>query len=502
MGILTRISRSIETGIKGFSWGFSEHYEGASLSGNNQIPINGRAQDYEFDLDPWTRENLITVARVLYDNVGFIHGAINENARHTVGEGIIPISDADDAGIALDHDDYWTTWCDIPELTQQWDFRKVLEITSKGVDVDGVVGFLLTETATGYPQIQAIPAHRIKSPPGDESFTDGVKLNAVGRPVAYSIRSVGLEGWTYKIIPASSFVLVADVDRFGGVISPSALTPAIINMRDKKDILTYEKLGVKIGSALGIKLKTAQASQTGKALFGSPETVVDSSGAAKTFEKISGGAIVELGQGDELETFSSNRPSAAFTGFLAYLDRDVAAGLDLPVEFIWDPAALGGTSQRFIMVKAQKRFEERQRMLKRSIKAIRNYVIAKGIDRGDIKPVKGWWRVKWQMPSKISVDVGRESKANLEDYFAGLRTLQEDFGERGIDWKVARNDQETAARDLLGRAAAIRKDFPDLTLQDAINLIEKRGNTGSPPSGSNNGSGQNMQDNTKKTGGK
>ena len=40
----------------------------------------------------------------------------------------------------------------------------------------------------------------------------------------------------------------------------------------------------------------------------------------------------------------------------------------------------------------------------------------------------------------------------------------------------------------------------DAALQ--YNLIEKRGNAGSPPSGSNNGSGQNMQENTKKTGGK
>jgi len=124
--------------------------------------------------------------------------------------------------------------------------------------------------------------------------------------------------------------------------------------------------------------------------------------------------------------------------------------------------------------------------------------------RGPNNPWRSAENTRFASSSEASIRLRESffSKANLEDYFAGLRTLQEDFGERGIDWKVARNDQETAARDLLGRAAAIRKDFPDLTLQDAINLIEKRGNTGSPPSGSNNGSGQNMQENTKKTGGK
>lgn len=501
MRVLSNFKRGIEAGIKAFSWGFSNHYEGASISGNNQITIGGRAQDYNFDLDEWTMENLTTISRALYDNVGFIHGAVNENARYTVGEGIIPLSNAEDQIIAAEHNEYFDAWCKIPEVTQQWDFRKVMEITSKAVDVDGVVGFVLTETPSGFPQIQAIAGHRIRSEQGNDEYCNGVKLSSLGRPVAFSIRSTGIEGWTYTRIPASSFVLVADVDRFGGVISPSALTPAIVNLRDKKDILTYEKLGVKIGSALGVKLKTANTNQSGPGLFGIQETVTDSTGAAKVFETISGGAIVQLGHGDDIETFSSTRPSAAFTGFLAYLDRDVAAGLDLPVEFIWDPTALGGTAQRFVMVKAQKRFEERQRMLKRPIETIRNYVIAKGIDRGDIRPAKGWYKVRWQMPSKISVDVGREAQSNREDFFAGLRTMQEDFGERGINWKDARADQETAARDLLERATMIRKDYPELTIQNAIDMIEKRGNSGSPPANAQNMQPQKTTAEPQKSGG-
>ena len=123
-------------------------------------------------------------------------------------------------------------------------------------------------------------------------------------------------------------------------------------------------------------------------------------------------------------------------------------------------------------------------MLARRAFRIRNWVIAKAINRGDLPFDPNWWRVEWQFCSKITVDVGREAQQNREDYFAGLRTGKEDYSERGASFLAARRENERGARDLLQRAEKLVEEFASsgINITQAIDLLEKRGNSGSPPS--------------------
>jgi capsid protein len=268
-------------------------------------------------------------------------------------------------------------------------------------------------------------------------------------------------------------------------------------MRDKKDILGFEKIGVKVSSAIGLKVTKKGSLQDN--FMGTASTTSDGVGGTRHHEAMAGGAVLMFEPGETAETFSSDRPSPTFTGFLEYIDRDVAVGLGVPLEFVWDASKLGGTAQRFVLQLAQTKFEERQRLLARNAERVRNWVIAKGINRGDIRFHQDWWRVEWQFASKITVDVGREAQANREDYIAGLRTAKEDYAERGKSLREARRDSEQSARDLLKRAEKLVSEFSShgLTLTHAIELIEKRGNSGSAPANQ-----QNAQSQPAKTGGK
>jgi len=153
-------------------------------------------------------------------------------------------------------------------------------------------------------------------------------------------------------------------------------------------------------------------------------------------EITSSATIPRLSPGEKIEMIGPNRPHAGFEPFAKFLIRDVAMGLGLPVEFVYDPASVGGAGMRFIVAKAQRRFEQRQRLLiDRFCTRAWRYFIGGAIANGDLPAAEDYAKVTWQTPKSLTVDAGREAQQAREDYKAGLSSLQDYFGELGQDWE-------------------------------------------------------------------
>jgi capsid protein len=180
-----------------------------------------------------------------------------------------------------------------------------------------------------------------------------------------------------------------------------------------------------------------------------------------------------LQPGEEYSSFGSNRPSPTFQGFIELLLREIAVGLGLPFEFVWDLVKAKGSGSRFILAKAQRRFEERQRLLiDQFLTRVWRWVMAKAIKRKDLPAAQFWWLVRWQTPAKITVDAGREAQANRDDLRYGNRTLAMDASEQDLDWKDdIRAQREIETRDLLQRASRLMDEFKELTLDKALFLL-------------------------------
>jgi capsid protein len=272
----------------------------------------------------------------------------------------------------------------------------------------------------------------------------------------------------------------------------TSLAHGIHHILDKKDTLSLIKLGIKVDSAMGVAIiggggnQPTFGRQTQSSNAGSSDT--GAAAAPNTYEEMQGGALFKLEKGMDVKAITSDRPSPNVQTFLSYIDRDVATGLEVPIEFIWDSSSLGGSGNRFILKKAERKFADRQALIARVKRRIRNYVIAKGIKNFGLPYVDDWWKVRFQFPSRITVDVGREADANREDVYAGLRTEQSDYEERGEDFYEARNDIQEAADDLLLRATQLVQKYgkDGLTLEMAIQMMVKRGNSGSQPANQQN----------------
>ncbi|RPJ55297.1 MAG: phage portal protein [Acidobacteria bacterium] len=435
---------------------FSALYDGAKPSRHRSYiwPVDTDSKD---TLDNWTRIELLSAARYLFANIGFVKGAIRGLARYSFGCGWIPQSLAVTQTARDAYETFWADWSNIADTSGQWTYGDLQRMQSVAVDVDGDIGRNYVTTTTGFPKLELVRAHRIKNPNDADKtkWTDGVRISARGSPVAYSV-AVG-DG-NFKTFPVEQFALVRDADSPDEYRGKTGLHHGINSLRDICEILIAEKQGVKINSSLALAIKlVAQAATDQAPVFGATQPVTTDDGQTLTLERILAGQIPRLQEGEDLWSHTSDRPSPTFTGFLDYLLRDVAVGLGLPWEFVWDPSKLGGSTNRLAIGQAAWRFEERQTQFIPHANRDWQFVIGAAITRGDVPADKDWFRVKWQMPRKISVDAGRDSAANLNEMKFGTRTHAEDAGERGAFWEDERAQIERETSDIITRADRIAK---------------------------------------------
>ena len=425
------------------------------------------AADSKKTLTASARRQVLALARYLHANNGVVRGAVDDLTRYSIGSGLTPQSQAGAQSDAFET--YFREWCKIADATGRRSFSQMQQLASRRMDVDGDIGIILRTTPTGFPQLQLVEGHSIGSDSEDKGWQDGVKVSAAGRPVAY--RVLGPDDTTTDI-PARDFILLAETERVDQQRGLSALAHALNHVRDISDILEFEKVGVKMGAAIGIAITTESGSVDEGASYIEGGAEVSAGGAPlETFEA---GMVPRLRIGEKIESFASNRPNPSFTGFIEHLLRDVSVGLGLPFEFVWDSTKIGGATQRFVLAKAQRRFEQRQHYITQQLlDRVWGWVIAKGIQRGDLPKSKDWWRVRWQTPAKITVDVGREATANRDDLRMGMRTLAEDAGERGMDWQELREQNERETRDLFSRAKRIAA-AEDVPFEQVLYFLQSR----------------------------
>ena len=431
---------------------YSSFYEGTANSRHHtNIPLV--VGDSKSTLTPLTRKRMLGYARFFYANVGFAKGGIDDRALYSVGNGINLRSLISDPEIRALYDAAWDAWKYFADFFGIFHFDTMQDLASRAIDVDGDLGGILTENEEGEARVQMIEGHRIDDC-GKSDSCDGVLLAPNGQNRAFRIRVDTPTGFTE--IPADRFIHLFDAERFDERRGKTALHHAIKTLRHRIDILGFEQVAVQWNSAIAAAIETTSG-EVGPGLFGNPQQKTTAGGEPITLEQLRAGAIPRLKPGEKIWTHKSDRPSSTFGGFLDYLDRDVALGLGIPVQFL-HCADMGGTPQRFVMRKAERKFSQRAMLIARFVRRVRFYWAAKEIQRGALPFVDDWWKVRPEFPATASVDIGREGQQNREDLRFGNRTLQMDAGEQGLDWREdIRAQRQDEAKDLIDRIVATIK---------------------------------------------
>lgn len=396
--------------------------------------LHATATDSRQDIDAYDRLRLLALSRRLFINNPIIRATVNEMARYSVGPGIRPQARSGDQAWDRQAEQYFNSWAESADIRGMLDFYELQSLASLAIDRDGDVFFILTQTRDGRPAVQVVEAHRCGTPQGadQKAIIDGVQTDPTGRPLKYYF-SNDRENKIFKAIPADSVIHLFEPDRPDQFRGYPRTAVALIPMLDRDEVLRMEMQGVKAATSLGMVITNNTGSAQG-GFFGTP---THNTGDAITSETIySGGGIARLKPGESVQTFSLTRPNEKLDAFLDQYIRAAAIGMGLPYEFVWNSERLAGTAQRFTLAKAQRRFEERQRLLiQRMCSRIWRYVIAAAIENRELPRNSSWTNVVWQTPRKLTVDAGRESQAMREEYKLGFTNLADVCGSDGNDWQ-------------------------------------------------------------------
>jgi lambda family phage portal protein len=423
-------------GIKAFGAGFGagistfQPYEGAGFSRKRPVIYGAHARDSRLDLNEATRVELLKLARHMYRNVGLIKGAVDSIATYSIGPGLRPQYRGADQDFGRLCEEYWRdVVVPSPEVTGRMTWTDMLLALSRSIDVDGDVFVIMTEKG----KLQIVEGHRVCEGE-DYGTSDGVFLGKLGEPTGYLVQT----GELYRKLGADTVIHLMELERPDQIRGGSSLARALNHVRDLKMLGEFEKDALKLQGSIAAVITTDQGDElAGQGGFFGTVQAQDSGESTIAREEITSSATIpRLSPGEKIEMIGPNRPHAGFEPFAKFLIRDVAMGLGLPVEFVYDPASVGGAGMRFIVAKAQRRFEQRQRLLiDRFCTRAWRYFIGGAIANGNLPAAEDYAKVTWQTPKSLTVDAGREAQQAREDYKAGLSSLQGYFGELGQDWE-------------------------------------------------------------------
>lgn len=339
---------------------------------------------------------------------------------------------------------YWQEWMRDADVQGRFHFIDMMQLSLSGVIYNGRHGLIHHHNEDGTFQLQPIMGYNIGNPRTVYTRPDniqGIRIDQGGRIIGYDLYQLGISGMVrfVETVPACIFSClnpVTSTDEY------SAKTPLHAVLNDAHDMKVVE-------NAWMDKIKWA-AFKT--AVFNTPNgSAPDGDPNANELDGIAGqlanGRIRHQLPGEELhgeegfnvDMLKNENPTNNETDYLLTKLAQVASALSLPLPFVWVMMGLPGTYTRLISEQAKRAFQHGplgQKWLERTaLTQIKNKALVSGIIRGKIPWTKNFTGGFFMYPAHPTVDVGRESKANLDENRQGLRAMATITAEEALYWK-------------------------------------------------------------------
>lgn len=385
------------------------------------------------------------LASRLYTNVGVIKAACDDKADYSTGDAWVPTyvgeSDfADGKQIASFMRKVW-----FPNMNVKggvFDWHKTLELASIAIDRDGDQYWLKIIGKDGFPRIQVIPAHRIGNGPDRETvssgvfkdykISDGVILMSSGKPAAYRILTgERMDGFTD--VDASNIIPILDPDFSEQNRGISKFNHALMDLSACLASTEDERIRQQIISRLHLTIFNESGGPDLDDPMNSIQTTTRTDGTEERLiiQRAPGGIVYMESSGKErMEQMKHDSPGDMWENFQDRMIR-MSLGPVWPYGLVWKGAGQG-TDTRADVVKARRRVTKRIRDLRRpALSAFAwAYSVFQKANRVPLLDHPFSW--EFSKPPRLSVDDGRESKMEVEEWRAGLRNTDEIAEARGM----------------------------------------------------------------------
>jgi hypothetical protein len=410
-----------------------------------------RLDDIEKLITPYDRQTLVSVSRSIIENFGPIKGAIRQIAMFSVGDAWKPKN--------ASTSERWRKkaervvreeFCPIADIRGGGrGFTDILYHSSILLDRDGEVFILLTEHNSGYPALQVVPSHRIRSsylngssvtqevvqegPYAGGMILDGVICNKRGTVIAY--RYMEDDKTSFKDIPATSMIHCFESDYPESKRGYPSITHGLNDIRDSMQSHEWERLNMLIRSSIAL----IESNESGVPDDGMPGNHFAGSSSVSeergtTVRYMEGGAVKHFraGTGSKIDVLKHENPGNMWSDYNDRMIRMTLSGIPWPVAMVWS-ATGQGTAERKEIELARRTVKDRQASLRVLAKRCIGYATQKLKKLGRIGESEDWWRWDFNMPPVITIDDGRISKAMLELWRAGVISDEDILSDLGKD---------------------------------------------------------------------
>ena len=391
------------------------------------------------------RTILLRKARYWDRNSALVNRLADLFTAYTVGRGlrVTPSSESEDWNRAAL--EWWTMWEQFADLSTRFDWGSLQQLMARELLVAGEYFVLLTSSPrTNRRRVQMVQPILIRTPEklkDRENIVDGVELDPTGRPTAYYVHAspevlLGGDADKYERIEARWMVHAFRPTRIDQVRGVTQFAPVLNKLHDLEDLQEIEQQAVRDNARITRVIKTESGEVDDE------EAIISNGGDSDTdpdrgiyYEQAFGAEARVMMRGDEFQEFKSDRPSVATRDYWDQLIGQVCAGVNIPPQLVF-PASINGTVARAVLDDANIRFRCATGMLVQTTQRVWNYVVGHNLEDEALRGApEDWGRIKVHPPRAVNVDVGRNSRAMLDEYAAGMRTLAGIYAETGEDWR-------------------------------------------------------------------
>ena len=475
----TKHSNLFDASGNPIKYSIRNRYEASYHTGSRSV-LPSSVQDAAKDLNTYDRERMAADARHLYQNSPLTRGLIQWLITYIVGTGIRPCPATEDVNFNNTAKRIFNQWSKVADLQSRNSFWVMQQIALMSTFLDGDIGIYLTRDQTNRPRLQLIESHNIRS--NDRKikagyFNDGVQLDINGRPSAYEVR---LKDGNYKTVDSNLFILQYIPERTCQYRGVTSLHAALHSIQDIEEICALEKQAVKLHSSLEGVIKLGQGDVFEEELIKDEThdpTVLDDQewkARQKYYQETISTETKVLANGDSYESLASNRPSPAWQGFVSHILQSISLSLAIPPSVLLHSAATGPGVRRDLMA-ASRAFKRIQWRLAEQYQRIYEFVIySEYVNRFIPSLPNDWKKTKWYYPKNITIDSGRDSRADIENLKMGLDTRERLYGEYGLDWQE--EIKQLAKEEKFIKEIAEKNGLApqDLTLKTAKQLEQKQ----------------------------
>jgi lambda family phage portal protein len=420
------------------------------------------------------RYKLIRAARDLADNFPPIRSLLLKFATYVAGR-LNYQARTGDRDLDMKIERYWRSWCSKCDFLRRHDFVTLLQLAVMAVLRDGDCGFVIVRDQ-GELKLQSVESDRIGSPYNrlidSDNYIGGIVLDDYGRPDQYElyVRTISNQYIDPTRIPAAEFIHLFDPTRLDEYRGRSAFATALNAARDLQEALKAEIQAIKFASyQTGIIMSETGAAEASDYFASSQQ---NDFGQRAKLESVDPGTMNYLSPGEKMEMFENTRPTGAFGEFVRLVQSHICMSVGLPYGFSFD-ADKSGPMARMEAEMADRTFARWRRLLEMQfLDRIKNIVLLDAASRGLIPDNEYLLDGRWGWPRKASIDYGREARADIDLWKAGLKTAAQIYSEGGEDYEEALRTRAKEASLIVDLAAEYQ--IPAQYISDSVPMANSK----------------------------